>query len=137
MPRREGIERRLAPGSTADLGRIRIQVRAVARIVSEALQQCYGVVGLAPSPRLGAWLGDRLGWGEAERGVEVRSNADGVELEVYIVVSHGTPIGVIARNVQQTLKYAVEQALGIPVTAVHVNVRALQVPEEPEDEEER
>jgi uncharacterized alkaline shock family protein YloU len=41
-------------------------------------------------------------------------------------MEYGTRIGEVARNVQEHVRYAVERALGMPVTRVNVRVQGLK-----------
>jgi len=44
-----------------------------------------------------------------------------------VVIQYGTRITMVAHNIQSGVKYNLEKALGIPVTAVNVHVQDLRV----------
>jgi uncharacterized alkaline shock family protein YloU len=64
------------------------------------------------------------------RGVEVQVNADQVVVDLYVVVQYGTRISEVAQGVMSSVKYALEQALGLPIAAVNVHVQGLRVPDD-------
>lgn len=113
-------------GADAPLGRIDVSRRAVATIVAGAVLSCYGVVGLAPRG-LRDGLGQALRRDLAHRGIEVRLSDDGILIEVSVIVEYGTRITEVGRNVAETVRFAVERALGLPVKHVAVNVQGIRV----------
>jgi uncharacterized alkaline shock family protein YloU len=44
-----------------------------------------------------------------------------------VIVQYGTRISEVAHGVQNSVRYALEQALGIPVAEVNVHVQGLRV----------
>ena len=51
-------------------------------------------------------------WG---RGVEVQVHDGQVVVDLYVIIQYGTRISEVAHGVMNSVKYALEQALGIPV----------------------
>ena len=45
----------------------------------------------------------------------------------YVIVEYGTRIRAVAESIQNTVKYHVEKAMGIPVRAVNVYVHGLRL----------
>lgn len=106
-------------------GRIEVSPAAIASVVSEAVQTCYGVVGTVPknlATSLADWLSD-----ERKRGVEVQVRNGCIVIDVYVVVEYGTRIATVAESVKQVVRYQVETALEMPVEAVNVHVQALRI----------
>ncbi len=115
------------------LGSIHISPRAIATIAYHALQQTYGVVGLAPKNKIQALTRDPL------QGVEVKYDDGGLEIDVYIIVEYGTNLRAVANSAANQVRYAVEKALGLPIKAVNVHIRGMrfqQAGEDVEDHEE-
>ena len=106
-------------------GKIEVAPRAIATIVARVVGESYGVVGMAPRTfREG--VAQVLHHHDAHRGVDVRIEGNQIEIDLYIIVSYGTRIGEVARNVQEHVRYAVERAIGMPVAHVNVRVQGLQ-----------
>mgnify|MGYP000399366124 CR=1 FL=1 len=108
------------------LGRIEVSPRVIATIAEEAALQCYGIVGLASRYCGGIWTKSPPANRRAG-GVAVRVEDDHVTLELYVIIEYGTRISEVARNVMSAVKFAVEQALGIPVEQVHVYVQGIHL----------
>ncbi len=107
------------------LGNIYISHRAIATIASQSALQSYGVVGLA-AKNLAEGLAQVL-VKDPSRGIEVRYNPDGIEIDLYIVVEYGTRIKSVASSVAENVRYYVEKAVGLPVNQVNVHVRGLRI----------
>jgi uncharacterized alkaline shock family protein YloU len=106
-------------------GKIEVAPRAIASIVARAAERSYGVVGMAPRTfREG--VAQVLHQRDAHRGVDVRVGDEEIAIDVYVIVEYGTRIGEVARNVQEHVRYAVEQALGMPVARVNVRIQGLK-----------
>lgn len=109
------------------LGRIEISPHAISTIAGEAVLRCYGVVGMASKNLIGG-LADLLQperWG---RGVEVQVHDGQVTVDLYVIIQYGTRISEVAHGVMHGVKYALEQALGVPVAEVNVHVQGLRMP---------
>ena len=107
------------------LGKIEISPTAIATLAAHAVLQSYGVVGMAPknlADELTTVLGDA-----AHRGVEVHVSAEGIQIDLYVVIEYGTRISSVAHSIMNSVKYTVEQALSVPVTQVNVHVQGLRV----------
>ena len=107
------------------LGKIEVATSAIASLAAQAVLECYGVVGMT-SKDLAAGIAETLQPGSHYRGVDVHIDADQVVVDLYVVIQYGTRITMVAHNIQSGVKYALEQALGIPVTAVNVHVQDLR-----------
>jgi len=108
------------------LGQIDISPEAIATIVSEAVLESYGVVGMAAKN-----IADRLmGWlrrDPSRRGIEVRLSENGVIVDLYVIVEYGTRISEVAYGVMNRVKFSLERALGVPVAEVNVHVQGLRI----------
>lgn len=109
-------------------GKIDISAAAVATIANQAVHQCYGVVGMANKNMVNGLA--QLLSRDARRGINVRLDEDGVEIDVFVVVQYGTRIRIVAESIQNTVTFHVEKALGLPVLAVNVFVQGLRIYEE-------
>ena len=103
-------------------GRIEVSPIAVATIASQAVEKCYGVVGVSSRG-----LAEVLHRDRRYRGAEVRFRDGGIIIDIYVIIEYGVRIITVARNVMECVKFAVEQALGVPVQQVNVHVQGLRV----------
>jgi uncharacterized alkaline shock family protein YloU len=111
----------------ATRGRIEVSSQAVAEIAGDAVLRSYGVVGMASKNLIGG-LADLLQperWG---RGVGIQVRDGEISVDLYVVVQYGTRISEVANGVMTNVKYALEQALGVPIAQVNVHVQGLRVP---------
>jgi uncharacterized alkaline shock family protein YloU len=106
-------------------GKIEVAQAAIASIVSEAVQTCYGVVGTVPR-NFATGIADILST-ERKRGVEVTVRDGEITVSLYVVVEYGTRISSVAESIKDVVKYQVERALELPVRQVNVHVQALRV----------
>ena len=99
-------------------GRIAISNDAVAQIVGHTAAECYGVVGMASRVKLPRLLArERL-----TQGISVRRGADGVEVELSVVVEYGLNLAEVASTIRNRVAYEVERLTGLDVTAVEVHI---------------
>ena len=112
-------------------GKIEISPHAIATIAGDAVLRCYGVVGVA-NKNLIDGLADLLQPDRWVRGVEVQVRGEQVIVDLYVIVQYGTRISEVAQGVMSNVKYALEQALGMPIAAVNVHVQGLRIPNDAE-----
>lgn len=107
------------------LGRIKVSPAAIAALVTEAVKECYGVVGMSSRSRLNDLAGSLHR--SARRGVDISEGDNGVIVDVYVVVEYGTRISEVASGVMRRIHFSLTQSAGIPVQAVNVHVQGLRV----------
>ncbi len=112
--------------SSQQAGRIEVSRQAIAGVVAEAVNGCYGVVGMAPR-RLRDGLDVILRRDHADRGIDVHLVDGRIRVEVHVVVEYGTRIREVGRNVAETVEFALERTLGLPVEHVTVNIQGLRI----------
>ncbi len=106
-------------------GRIEVAQAAIASVVSEAVQTCYGVVGTVPR-NFATGLADILS-ADRKRGVEVIVRDGKITIDLFVVVEYGTRVKSVAASIRDVVKYQVERALELPVAQVNVHIQALRV----------
>jgi uncharacterized alkaline shock family protein YloU len=109
-------------------GEIDISPVTIASIVSQAISQCYGVVGMAHKNLVNGIA--TLLSSDRRRGIEVFFNNDQIEINVYVILQYGVRIKTVAESIQDTVKFQAEKTLGLPVYAVNVYVQGLRLSEE-------
>jgi uncharacterized alkaline shock family protein YloU len=108
------------------LGRIEVSPTAIASLASQAVLECYGVVGMATKD-LASGIVQVLAPASHRRGVTVHLDDDHIVVDLYVVIEYGTRISTVAHNIQSGVRYTLEKALGVPVVAVNVHVQDLRV----------
>ena len=108
-----------------DRGRVEVSPNAVATIANHAVLNSYGVVGMS-AKNLVNGLAQVLR-PDSKRGVEVQIDEDQIVIDLYVVIEHGVRVATVARNIISSVKFSVEKAIGVPLTAVNVHVQGLHV----------
>ena len=108
------------------MGKVEVSPVAISSLASQCVLECYGVVGMATKD-LASGIVEILQPASHRRGVDVHLDEDRIEIDLYVVIEYGTRIATVARNIQSVVTYAVEKALGLPVTAVNIHVQDLRV----------
>lgn len=111
--------------TTPTPGRSLVSRRAVVDIVRAAALGSYGVIGFAGRP-LGpiGRIAEMVGFPPA--GLRVRL-ADGLAIDLDLVVAHGVPIAEVARQVDSAVRYEIRHALGREVDRLVIHVGGLRV----------
>ncbi|WP_341778207.1 Asp23/Gls24 family envelope stress response protein [Levilactobacillus sp. HBUAS70063] len=108
-------------------GTIDITNEVIATVVGGAATDNYGVVGMASKNQIRDNVNDILRRENYARGVVVRQEDNGVAIDVYVIVSYGTKISEVSRNVQSKVKYNLETMLGVTANSVNVIVQGVRV----------
>ena len=108
------------------LGTIDVHPIAIASVASDAVLECYGVVGMAANV-LRDGLAELLQRGSYQRGVEARVDDQCIAIDLYVILEYGVRISEVAHNIMSTVKFNVEKTLGMPVSEVNVHVQGLRV----------
>lgn len=106
-------------------GKIEVAPQVIAKIAALAARCSSGVAGMA-SHTVHDDAALVLRRRDAHRGVEVRVNDGEVAIEVFIIVEYGARIADVARAVQEDVRRAIEQTLGVQHARVSVRVQGLQ-----------
>jgi uncharacterized alkaline shock family protein YloU len=111
------VEREHYDVASSPLGRIAMSNEAIAQIVRYAAAESYGVVALAGGSR---W--SRLvPWG-SKQGVEIAHRADGLVIELRIVIENGLKLAEVATAVRARVLYEIERMVGLPVASLEVHI---------------
>ena len=108
-------------------GTIDIDNDVIATVVGGAATDNYGVVGMASRNQIRDNVNEILRRENYARGVVVRQEDNGVAIDVNIIVSYGTKISEVCRNVQDKVKYNLETMLGVTTDEVTVIVQGVKV----------
>jgi len=119
------------PTRDESLGQIDISSSAIVTITSQAVNQCYGVVGMASKNIVDGIA--RLLTRDGGRGIDVQMVNDEIVIDVYVIIEYGVRIKAVAESIQHTVKYHVESVLGLPVQEVNVFIQGLRLSKSVQD----
>lgn len=108
-------------------GQIDISTDVIATIAGGAATDCYGIVGMASKNQIKDGISEILRKENFSRGVIVRQENDEVHIDMYIIVNYGTKISEIAHNVQTSVKYTLNQTVGLNVDSINIFVQGVRV----------
>ncbi|WP_105618099.1 Asp23/Gls24 family envelope stress response protein [Vallitalea okinawensis] len=109
-----------------EYGEVIIDNEVIARIAGLSAVECYGVVGMA-SINVTDGLVQLLLGESLTKGIKVNLEDNKVTLDLHIIVEYGTKISAIADNLISTVKYRVEDMIGIDVEKVNIFVEGVRV----------
>ena len=96
------------------------------KIIGQAVTSCFGVVGMVPYGSKQKLRGIVSKREHIDKGITVKGNMDGVDIELHIIVSYGMNINAIAKSIVHKVKYTVTEATGINVNRVVVKVDGIK-----------
>ncbi|HBF44411.1 MAG TPA: Asp23/Gls24 family envelope stress response protein [Clostridiales bacterium] len=102
-------------------GKISISDKAIARLVSHACYESYGVVGL-DSFRFTDSLSELFRKDRFTKGVKVTTTGDRIKIEVSVIIKFGVSISAVADSLKESIKYKVEKLTGMIVSTIDVNI---------------
>ncbi len=88
-------------------GQIELTDEVIATVVGGAATEIFGVVGMASKKALKDNFQALLGKENYSKGVVVKAAEDGsIAVDVYTVLSYGTKISEVSKNIQERTSYA-------------------------------
>ncbi|WP_027107546.1 Asp23/Gls24 family envelope stress response protein [Lacticigenium naphthae] len=108
-------------------GNIEISNEVIATVVGGATTEIFGVVGMASKNQIRDNLNEILKKENYARGVVVRQEEEAVAVDVFVVVSYGTKISEVSKNVQERVRYQLDTTLGVKANSVNVFVHGVKV----------
>lgn len=108
-------------------GQIELSDDVIATVVGGAATEIFGVVGMASKSAIKDNFQALLRKENYAKGVVVSATDDGIAVDVYTVLSYGVKISEVARNIQNQVKFSLENQLGITANEVNVFVQNIKV----------
>ena len=113
-----------------EAGRIVIDHEVVARVAGYAAMDCYGVVGMA-AKNIRDGLVHLLRRESLTKGIMIKRGLDAqggdvLALDLHIIVEYGTNISAIAQVLIDTVKYRVQEYVGIEVADINIFVDGIR-----------
>jgi len=109
-----------------EYGTITIDNEVIARIAGLAAMGCYGVVGMA-AKSVKDGLVHLLKLESLTKGVNLSINEGKLSIELHIIVEYGTNISAIGDSLMDTVKYKVEEYVGLKIEKIEVFVEGIRV----------
>ena len=109
-------------------GQIELSDDVIATVVGGAATEIFGVVGMASKSTLKDNFHALLRKENYAKGVVVKSTEDeGIAVDVYTVLSYGVKISEVSKNIQERVKFNLENQLGISADKVNIFVQNIKV----------
>ena len=109
-------------------GQIELTDEVIATVVGGAATEIFGVVGMASKNALKDNFQALLGKENYSKGVVVKAAEDGsIAVDVYTVLSYGTQISEVSKNIQERVRFSLENQLGITAQTVNVYIQNIKV----------
>lgn len=104
------------------LGKIDISEAYLSKLIGHEVTSCFGVVGMVPSGNKQRIFKTFSKNDPINTGIRVAGSAEGMIVELHIVVTYGMNINAIATSITEKVKYVVKEATGINVEKVIVKI---------------
>ena len=109
-------------------GQVELTDDVIATVVGGAATEIFGVVGMASKNALKDNFQALLGKENYSKGVVVKAAEDGsIAVDVYTVLSYGTKISEVSKNIQERVRFSLENQLGITAQTVNVYIQNIKV----------
>ena len=109
-----------------EYGLIEVIDVVIANIAGYAATRCYGVVGMTQKGRTDG-LANLLKKETMSKGIKITKTAEGFYIDLHIMVEYGVNISALCDNIVSTVKYILEDQIGIKVKDVTVFVDGIRV----------
>lgn len=109
-----------------NLGVISIENEVIARIAGLAAIECYGIIGMA-AKNVKDGLVQLLKRESLTKGIKLNIHENKISLDFHIIVEYGTNISAIADNIISTVRYKVEEFVGLEVENINIFVEGVRV----------
>ena len=106
-------------------GTILISDEVICTIAAAAVMEVEGVASL--NTNIGSDLAEMLGVKNLGKGIKLTVEENNVTIDCSVVLEYGYDVAVVAKNVQQSIKNAVESMTGFQVLRVDVSISAVAV----------
>ncbi len=107
-------------------GEINIANDVLAELAGFAALECYGIVGMASST-LRDGVAQLLSRDKLRKGVTIRGAGEGVKVDLYVVMEHGTNLSEVSHNLVDRVKYVLTTMADVQVDDVDVHVQGIKV----------
>jgi uncharacterized alkaline shock family protein YloU len=110
---------------TGTSGSVSFADEVIAQIVGLTVLECYGVVGMAATS-LTRGVARLLSRDRLTQGVNVRREADGLAIDLYVVVEFGLNLAEVAANLRSRVQYQVEKLTELEVSSLQIHIQGVK-----------
>ena len=110
--------------NTVDLGAVQVHKKVIGDIAAAAIKEIPGV-SLATFGVIGT-IADVFGYKNFPAVTVIIDKDHQVSLEIRVIIDYGMNIPVVARQIQDVIKRAVDQAVEINLREINVNIQAIE-----------
>ena len=107
-------------------GDLAIAEDVITDLAGYAALESYGVVGMA-TPTLSDGIAKLLPASRLRRGVNVESTDEGSDIDLYVIIEHGTNLAEVSRMLAEKVKFTIEDSTNTAVHAVNIHVQGIKV----------
>jgi uncharacterized alkaline shock family protein YloU len=107
-------------------GAVHIANDVLADIAGFAALESYGIVGMA-SPSKADGVAQLLPRQKLRKGVKICSSDQGVEVDLFVVIEHGTNLAEVSHNLANLVMHTLKEMSDVPVARVDVHVMDVKV----------
>ena len=110
-----------------EYGRINVSKEALATVIGNATNECYGVVGMASKNPVKDGLAVVLGKDNFAKGINiVASDDDKISIEIYVVVALGVKVSEVCFEIQKKVRYVATKTFGEHINEINVFVQGIK-----------
>jgi len=113
--------------TTNSYGNITINDKAIALVVFNCTQDCYGVVNLVAKDIFESFIELFSKSYKFAKGVKIKAIQNRIVVDVFVILKHGVSINAVAKSIMDSIKYNVEDFTGMIVDSVNVHVMGVRV----------
>lgn len=107
-------------------GSVHIANDVLADLAGYAALESYGVVGMTSST-LADGVAQLLPRQKLRKGVRVASTDQGVEVDLYVIIEHGTNLAEVSHNLANSVRYTLTEMSDVAVARVEIHVMDVRV----------
>jgi uncharacterized alkaline shock family protein YloU len=109
-----------------EYGIVIIENEVIARIAGLAAIDCYGIVGMAAKNVKDGFV-QMLRLESITKGIHLKISEGFITIDLHIIIEYGLNIAAIADSIISTVKYRVEDCIGLSVAEVNIFIEGIRV----------
>jgi len=112
--------------STKIPGEVQIANEVLADMAGFTALECYGIVGMA-SPSMRDGVAQLLSRDKLRKGVQIKNNDNGVRVDLFVIIEHGTNLAEVSHNLSNRVTYVLTTIADVKVDTVDIHVQGIKV----------